>query len=1525
MILMKIYLFLKNKIAKFFIPEIVAGSFSFDENKDESDKLINVEARNNEWVLYSTAGSSVLSNGKKIQAIELKPNNYYILERENQKYLIFVTSAFDDSFKAYTYKSSLNLSIGNGGGSNVSYACSLFRGNVAGVSLKDGQLVLAANNNVYLNNNYFTEKTCRIKTGDEINIYGLRIVFMEGFLLINNPMNAVIVGSKELEPYVFKEEEELEEVEFKDNELYEDKDYYSKAPRLRRLIKTKEIDISPPPHAEGEKELPLLLTIGPMLTMAIVSGAMFANNLSKLINGETTIEKSWPQLLSTGAMLVSMLVWPTVTRIINKRLKKKRKKELFVKYNKYLNKKEKELEEEEKLQKEIINENLLQVEQCVNIINNGRINFWDKRIDQADFLEVRLGRGNVPLDVQINWPKEGFSIDEDELREQAEFTVNQHKFINNVPVGYSLSENRVTAIMGDEHKIYGLIHNIILQLITFYSYDDIKLVVITKDKNERKWDYLKYLNHTFSNDKSIRFFSTNFENSKVICDYLNMELKKRLMMLENNNNVKTLRPHYIIITDDYSSIKRHDFLTSLTEQDDNLGFSLLILESQLSKLPSKCNNFISLGSTTSGILKNSFEEQEQITFYDEINDSIDMMKIAKKLSNIPIEFEEGLKNLPDSVSFLEMENVGKIEQLNILNRWRMNDSTNSLRAEIGLDEYGNLMFLDLHEKYHGPHGLIAGMTGSGKSEFIITYILSMAINYSPDDIAFILIDYKGGGLAFAFENKTTGVSLPHLAGTITNLDKAEMDRTLVSIDSEMQRRQQIFNKARDLLGESTMDIYKYQRYYKEGRLTEPIPHLFIICDEFAELKVNQPEFMDSLISTARIGRSLGVHLILATQKPSGVVNEQIWSNTKFRVCLKVQDASDSKEMLKRPEAAYIKQTGRFYLQVGFDEYFALGQSAWCGAKYYPSDQIVKQVDRSINFINDNGGFIKSIQAGNGIKIEPKGEQLANIMESIIEVSKMTNKRVKRLWLNDIDPIILVDNLEKKYGFTPKPHDVVAVIGEYDAPEKQEQGLLTYSLSSNGNTAIFGNDEREREKLVNSIVYSICKNHTAKEAQIYAIDYGSESLRTFSKFPQVGGLVFMGEDERFRSLFKLINEELKNRKKLLLDYNGAIELYNMKNEEKLPQIIFIINNYEAVLEAYSNIYEDISSLGRDCERYGIYLIMTSDGPGAMGRRVGQCFENKYALHLSDSSDYYTVFNLKSKIKPRDVLGRGLANNDGVHEFQTASIVEDEAKLVDFLDGMALKMSNDFQAPPIPSLPNKVTLDIMEKEISTINKVPVGISKETLKVIKHDFTATTSTTIASNRLKNINSFMDSLLDVLVRTKDINIFFIDTFSLLPSASQKVFGNNKVNYYNSNLEEVFDNLTEMQKNPVNKKFRILYIFYGVEKLKAKMPDAKIEALFAEIKNSENSNIIFADSGKSLKALDMDSWYSKNKNTSDGVWIGKGFTEQQNFRLIKITKEMSATYPNNYAFYINENTAELIKILEFNDMKSEEEEEDEE
>ena len=1526
---MKIYLYLDKRIETFILPKDVLGNFSFDENPDAESKLINVEAKDGKWYLYSTDDAAVIVGKTIEEKTILSPNNYYIIKKNDKYYLIYTSGLFDPSYSAYSYDSNINITIGKDPSSTIYFSCGYISGDCVTLSVKDGKLALTKLNNdpVYINNNIDIFKEYYLNIGDSINIYGLSIIILNGILLINNPGNRaqLNVANANIKPIKLINDSVPKDLEVKDIDLYDKDKYFSKSPRIARTIQTKVIDLSPPPGQQGEEKLPLILTIGPMLTMAIVSMTMSFNVINQLRLGTTTIAQSLPQLLSAGGMLLSTLLWPALTRLFNKRVKANLKKETIQKYTKYLKEKEQELADEESLQRSILMENLIPAEQCLPIIKTAKINFWDKRIEQDDFLEVRIGVGNVPLDVEVNYPEEGFTIDEDELRKKADEVVEKYKYINSTPMGYSFYKNKITAFMGLDEKCYGILHNIILQLITFYSYDDIKLVLFTNKENEHKWEYIKYLSHSFSDDKSVRFFAAEHESAKRICDFLNIEVQNRMQsMSDNNESSSTNKPHYIIITDDYDMIKSQTAIKTISEIDGNIGFSLLIKEKSLNKLPSKCNNFINLSEGDSRVLINSFEKQEQYVFRDEINYGINMMGIARHLSNIPIEFEEGNKQLPEAITFMEMEKVGKVEQLNILNRWNTNDSTASLKAEIGVDEEERLMYLDIHEKFHGPHGLIAGTTGSGKSEFIITYILSLAMNYSPDDVAFILIDYKGGGLALAFENKTTGVSLPHLAGTITNLDKSEMDRTLVSIDSEVKRRQKMFNEARDLLGESTIDIYKYQRYYKEGKLTEPIPHLLIICDEFAELKSQQPEFMDNLISVARIGRSLGVHLILATQKPSGVVNDQIWSNTKFRVCLKVNDASDSNEMLKRPDAAGIKQAGRFYLQVGYDEYFALGQSGWCGAKYYPSDKIIKQVDKSINFIDDTGYFIKSIQAGNNIKIEAQGEQLAAIMNSIIEVSKMLKKQVKRLWLNNIEAIILVDNLMKKYSLQAKKSDVEAIVGEYDAPEKQEQGLLIYSLKQGGNAIIYGNDEVERENLLSTIIYSTCIAHTAEELNIYSIDYGSEALRIYNGFPQIGGMVFLGEDEKFNNLFKLINKEIKDRKKLLSSYGGSLDNYNNKNEKKLPQIMFIINNYDAIVEQYNSIYEDLASIGRDCDRYGVYMVLTCNAPSSISRRLSQVFNTIYALHLNNADDYYTAFNMKCRVNPRNILGRGLVYNDEIHEFQTASIVDLEHNLNDYIDSMAQKLNqiSTTKATPIPSLPEKVTLDIIEKEITTIEKVPIGIARDSLKVIKYDFIFAKSTTVTASRFDKINSFMDSLLDIFVRIPNVATFFIDGNESLPTAKEK----KDIRYFDKDYDKVFDKLIEFEKTGnKNKKYRIMYIFYGLEKIKSKLTDtAKLEELFNLISSSDNSNIILSDGSKVLKSLEYDKWYQQVNDNSQGIWIGNGFGEQQSFRISTITKEHTANYSSNYGFYIKENMAQLIKLIEFNDMLQGEDEDEE-
>lgn len=1516
---MKIILFAVNRMIEFILPSQVFGTFTFDENDEEDTKLINIEADNNNWFLYSTSGVKVLDNGNYTHRLKLNIGEFYTVERENNKYLVYVTNICDNSFQNYKFDNKLKLVIGRGNDCNINYDIDYVNNQLITLSYINNNLILQKSNNelVYVNKNIVREKNYNVKFGDVISYFGLNIIILNNIILINNPNNKVFVNklTANMGDLNINIKNDFANYEIKDVELYNDNDYFFKSPRIRRIIQNKTIKIDGPPSVKDADDVPLIYTLGPMLTMGMTSSISLINTLMRMSSGETTLKESWSSMLIAVAMLATTILWPALTKSFNKRQQAKKKAENIKKYHAYLEDKKNEIDTESKLQSEILVENLLSNDQCYDMIMNRKVGLWGRRVEQEDFLTVRIGVGNYPTDITINCPEEGFSIEDTTLKKEAQQIADSYHLIKNVPIGYSFLKNMITAVMGNRYKTSNFMRNVILQLVTFHSYEDLKIVVFTNENNENDWNFIKYLPHNFDNNKQVRFFATNNEEAKNLSSYLEQELNYRRYdenMAEVERSYTDCKPYYLIITDNYRKIRKTGIMKMVTEINNNYGFSLIILENRLSKLPSKCNNFISIGDKTSSTLEDAYENQRIINFNDEINYNINMNVVSKTLSNIPIEFENGTKELPNSITFLEMENIGKVEQLNIINRWKNNDPTKSLKAEVGVDENGDLMYLDLHEKYHGPHGLIAGMTGSGKSEFIITYVLSMAINYSPSEVSFILIDYKGGGLAGAFENKNTGVRLPHLAGTITNLDKAEMDRTLVSIDSEVRRRQKVFNEARDKLGESTIDIYKYQKFYREGKLEEAVPHLIIICDEFAELKTQQPDFMDNLISIARIGRSLGVHLILATQKPSGVVNDQIWSNSKFRVCLKVQEKADSMEMLKRPEAAELKQVGRFYLQVGYNELFSLGQSAWCGAKYFPSDKAKKAVDKSINFINNVGIIIKSIQASSGNKSAGEGEELANILKYIIEAGKMENVKSQSLWLDNIPSVILVDRLAEKYKFNVKPNSIEAILGEYDDPSNQSQGLVKLNLNTDGNTIIYGTQGSDREMLLNSIIYSTTTRHLADEINYYIIDYGSESLRVFNNFPQVGDMVFSSEEEKLNNLMKMLKNIVSERKKLFASFGGEYNNYIKSGNNKLPLVGIIINNYDAFSEINPNIEEDIIKLCRDSLRYGMFFIITANTDGSIRRRIKQNFSSLFALRLNDISDYNAIFN-KVNTVPKDIEGRGLFKMEDVYEFQTASITNDN-NLNNYLIkiGTFLKEKSTISAKRIPTLPKLVSLDFVSRDLLGISSVPIGVSKQSLEVVKYDFTNYLATFILGNSSNNIINFSRSLILELSEVNNTQLIVVDSNKEIPELK----GNIKY-YYDNAPTKVFDILLDyVKKIKETTGGKVILYFQNFNKFRLKLDNSKLEEFTKEIKNSENIILIIADDYKKLKKSEFDTWYRNIQNDTDGIWIGTGLADQNLFKLSKLTKEMSNTYKNNFGFVIKDGRAELFKTIELNDYK---------
>lgn len=1522
---MNLYLFDDKKIVLFTLPSNMIGNFWMtDEN---GLNVVNISAVDKEWHISGGNNSKIYKDNNYVEDCVLLPKMYYMVEKNNKKYVLFSNNVVDNTFGYYRFNDSGDIKIGKDSKNDICFDNLYVNDYHAVLSYNNNLWYLRRENNslVYINNDLVNTDMISFHNGDVINIFGLKIVCVFNVLFINNPFSNLIINNS-LSNISIDVNDTVVDEEIIDYPMYKDEEYFFKSPRIMRIIEKLDMNIDSPPSKVEDKGTPMIYTLGPMLTMGASSVVSITNIMSDIGSGEKTWGEATPSLIVSGAMLCSMMVWPFLTKSYEKRMKKKNEEKRQLKYKNYIEEKKRELQNEYNSQKQILEENLLSTDMCYDTIINKRRTLWERKIDQSDFLTVRVGKGQIPFDAKINYHTADFSMDDDNLIRMLDDLVLQYSVLNNVPVGYSFSENNITAVSGLFPKTLYFTYNILLQMMAYHSYDNLKVVIFTNDKNYHRWDFLKDSLYCFSDDKSIRFFACNTEEMQTVSVYLEkiFQYRKDVVASKRDDSKKAFmmfNSYYLFIIDDIDLGRNIGIVDNILEEKSNLGFSLLILENRLSKLPSQCTNFISIGDKSSGILKNDLSSNVQTRFVDEVGTNYDMFKALHILSNVPLYIESVGNSIPNLVTFLELFGVGQVEQLNVLNRWKDNDPTKSLKTSVGLNENCDHFVLDLHEKAHGPHGLIAGMTGSGKSEFIITYILSMAVNYSPEEVAFVLIDYKGGGLAGAFENKELGIKLPHIVGTITNLDKTEINRALASIESELRRRQHKFNEVRESTGESTIDIYKYQRMYRDGIVDEPMPHLIIVSDEFAELKAQQPDFMEDLISTARIGRSLGVHLILATQKPSGVVDGQIWSNSKFKICLKVQDKADSMEMIKCADAAELKNVGRFYLQVGYNEYFALGQSAWAGAKYYPSKEYKKQVDKNIYFIDNVGSVYKSIDNSNNKRqAKASGEELSSVLKYIINISKTMNFNIRQLWMDKISNSIYISNLVKKYNFKKEDYIINPIIGEYDDPGNQLQGVLNLPITIGGNVLIYGMADSGRDELLQSLVYSIITNYSSNEVNLYLLDYGAETLINFKDAPQVGDVILNSDDEKFGNFVKMLNVELNKRKKKFVSYNGNYIDYIKYSKETLPNIVVVINVVEILNESSSELFEKLFPVIRDGSKYGISFVLTTTTQSSVRFKVMQSCKQLLCLQMTNDNDYRDILGKTGGIIPSKYLGRGLVKLDKVCEFQTAFIDVDDKKLFTIKDTIkSLNDSNMKRAKSVPMMPDIIKFSIFNNRYMGINTVPIGITKESLNVSLYDFSKNVATIISSNEIENTRKFLKNYIKVLEMNNTFNKIVIDANNFFDDF------NYNVRLFNSNFNELIDSLKknddEIQNVLISNNMNVrslknitnsLCVIVGFEKFFNKLDDEH-KNIFKDIlkhnKEALKINFVFIDIPSGFKKYEYEEWYKSCIDNDDGIWIGYGVTQQFVLKLLLQVSKLS-NIDNDYCIVIKNGMPEIVKLI---------------
>ena len=1527
---MIVYLFNENVLITINLPIKISGMYPIYIQ----DRLIaNISSHEDQWILQIS--NEFMSNDFSASHPEIIPYKVCTLMSHfgKEKFKFVVVPKYDSTSKVFNIYN--EITIGNHPNCDIYYPYDN--------TMKNGQEIMKISPvkdknfwNIETNTNNIFVSGRRIKSGekifngDYIFFYGLRVILVGSRIIINNPNNMVRIKNGNIQSRQLEEDYKpyspVVQTVKDDAPLFSREDYFFKSPRFNFIIEEETVNIDEPPEPIQENDMPILLTIGPQLTMVSTSVISMISFLGTFITGNTTLLRFFLSMATMVVTIAGALLWPSLTRRFNNKVRKKKEQKRQEKYTLYLQQKKKELDLIKLNQKNTILSNHPSAKECMSIIERKSKELRQRSIDHEDFLSIRLGIGTVPTKLKINVPKEQFSIEnEDNLFTELKKIVDESLNIQDVPISYTFTKQSINAIVGDPELIKKFMDCIFLQMLTFHSYTDLKIVVFTKEPT--KWEYLKIVPHCWDNQKSIRYFATTVEELSTIANDLEKTFDARVsdsddVKLEDDGSDNTsrkdfndFRPYYLFFIDDMTSVRNVSLINKILHYKRNMGFSMIITSQSISTLPSETSDFICISKSNSAIMTSKINDNEKIFVADfnEYNE-IDVYKCAQKLANIPVLVEKEKYELPSSLSFLELYNLGRVEQFNSISRWSNNNPVISLSVPIGIDQSGEIFKMDIHEKAYGPHGLIAGTTGSGKSEWIVTYILSLAVNFSPEEVQFVLIDYKGGGLAKSFENSELGIKLPHLAGIITNLDKSEIYRSIAAIDSELKRRQALFNKARETLKEGSMNIYKYQQYYRKGILDKPLSHLLIICDEFAELKQQQPEFMEQLISTSRIGRSLGVHLILATQKPSGVVTDQIWSNAKFKVCLKVQDKSDSNEILKKPDAAFLKQTGAFYLQVGNDDYYNLGQSAWAGAKYYPSDVLKHKIDESIQYIDNIGRTIGFYEEKSEEKGESQGEELLNIVAYISNISKQFTFKSPPLWLENMEEKILLPDLYKKYNRNIQQierYTYNIAIGEYDEPREQRQGLLQIDLAA-GNVAIIGQNGSGIDTLISTIIWSSICEHAPQEIAYYIIDFGAETLKKFSKFPHVGEVVFQDEMDKVAGVLDLIIEQMDKRKDILSDYNGSFEYYNKVNEKKMNLIVMVINSFDIFIQEFSKLDDIITNLFRDAPKYGIIFVVSVNAPNALRQRQLQFFNHTILMQLTDDSQYRTITNCRKGLIPKKNIGRGICkidatNSDSYCEFQTAMIDHEEREL-DTIKDYANKCVDYYKVKvkQLAKIPDNVTSNDLLKFVTTLSDVPIGVNFYEKTLSKYNLLSQKIHLFTGKNIRENITFIYGFASILSKIANVKVRIVDMLDIFqkPILDIKLF-NEDIDIVFGALEKDVLTRTDAQDFAVN-------IILGAGQFKRKLSKGGIEIfknLLKNLPNSKKSIYIFIDDYDKLRILKLETWFEQI-DTSTGLWLGTGFANQSIFTNKEVSSEDKKYDYSGLAYNISNGEYKVIKTV---------------
>ena len=1212
---------------------------------------------------------------------------FYFEAKEREKLLLLLTKELSETEEAGRMFVGAEeiCQIGSAYRSRIFYeCCSLVKPVHGKIILEEGGYVVCpenGNEGIYVNERALAEKR-RLQNGDRIDFYGLHLIFLEPLfvcVVFAGTMRIAGSGCKSLSAGNRTERRRNDAVLAAGTLIEREWE------REQELHTGEFLLLTPTPRMKTA-EAPVLLSIGPSLTMVFPMAVMAFAGSRMMGQGNNFYLLSVLTGLCSAALAT---FWGISNWCYRRHAAKKAERHRIMQYQEYLQTMRKELSAYMDENRIILEQRYPKADSFLRKDGEASKVLWNRYFRQKDFLFLRLGVGDIRFQMEVKLAQKSNDIVPDSLYQEGSNLAEEFRYIRQVPVGVDFFDTRQLGIVADpdREESYGVLFQLLMQLAACHCYTEMKIVCFY-DKARPYQNYLaesiRFMPHIWSPDGKTRFLAGDERESGEIIPVLMTELEKR------QKGQKISLPWYLVLVLHKELVKGELLYSYLTDDETECPVSAVFLEKEREELPKSCGGYLNIQGTQELVCRIEEGVNRQRISFERVRGD-EAGRYFRSISGFRVR-ETGMEErIPEKADFLGLYGCNSVSALNCRQKWKNNHPGKRLKVPVGCGLGGRIVNLDIHEKFHGPHGLIAGTTGFGKSELIMTFLLSIAVSFSPEDVNFFVIDYKGGGTGNVLQG------LPHCAGVISNLSGKQIKRAMSAITSENKRRQQILGR----YGVNHIDAYT--GLYKEKKAEEPLPHLILVVDEFAQLRKEEPEFMQEIISLSQVGRSLGIHLILATQKPAGTVDDRIWSNARFHLCLKVQDKQDSMDMLHNGDAALLSAPGQCYLQIGGHEYYELFQTGYCGAPYREKEE----QKRNAFLIEDTGKRLWI----SGTEGEAKTSQLEAVINYVNQaVQEEHLQTAKPLWMPELPVQISLEEVKVSYG-AQEDAGTEFVIGMCDDPENQRQFPLIYRPLEAGNLMVCGGPLAGKSGILRLITWQLITTCAPKQAVVLYVDMSQGNMRHILDMPGVlGGLWEKeGKDIFFYHLERLFVERK-------IWYRKKAEMKNSDGErEEIPKVFLVVDNFASLFQILDEKQQELTfKLASEGMGYGIYMAVAAASPGEIPGRMYEKFKTTLALEMSDRYAYGDILRqYHLPVLPQEnTRGRGLCKAEGrVLEFQAAFVPEGKELLFQ-------EEQESFHAPFL-HLPARLNYQTMAKACQWDGHgIPLGYSLTTGEIRKLD---------------------------------------------------------------------------------------------------------------------------------------------------------------------------------------------------------------